>query len=54
MPKAFQDLWHQVYTDFFPANEYQPCGGIDFEVYPVGDICSKDYRCELWIAVEKK
>ncbi|MFA7674356.1 MAG: GyrI-like domain-containing protein [Clostridia bacterium] len=54
MPKAFQDLWHQVYADFFPANEYQPCGGIDFEVYPDGDICSKDYRCELWIAVEKK
>lgn len=54
MPEAFQKLYQQVYSEFFPASEYQPCGGTDFEAYPSADVSSSDYRCEIWIAVEKK
>lgn len=54
MPEAFQKLYQQIYSEFFPASEYQPCGGTDFEVYPSADVLSPDYRCEIWVAVEKK
>lgn len=54
MPGAFRKLYNQIYTEFFPASEYQPCGGTDFEAYPAGDVTSPDYTCELWISVEKK
>ncbi len=54
MPEAFQKLYQQIYSEFFPASEYQPCGGTDFEAYPSADVTSPDYRCEIWVAVEKK
>ncbi len=54
MPEAFQKLYHQIYSEFFPASDYQPCGGTDFEAYPSDDVKSPDYTCEIWVAVEKK
>lgn len=54
MPESFQKLYQQIYSEFFPASEYQPCGGTDFEAYPSADVFSSDYRCEIWVAVEKK
>lgn len=54
MPEAFQKLYQQIYSEFFPASEYQPCGGTDFEVYPSADVLDPNYRCEIWIAVKKK
>lgn len=54
MPESFQKLYHQIYSEFFPTSEYKPCGGTDFEAYPSEDVSSPDYRCEIWVAVEKK
>ncbi len=54
MPEAFQKLYQQIYSEFFPQSDYQPCGGTDFEAYPSDDVTSPDYTCELWVAVEKK
>ena len=54
MPEAFQKLYQQIYSEFFPASEYQPCGGTDFEAYPSADVEDPDYSCEIWVAVEKK
>lgn len=54
MPESFQKLYQQIYSEFFPASEYQPCGGTDFEAYPSSDVTAPDYRCEIWVAVEKK
>lgn len=53
MPTAFQDLLYRVYSEFFPTSEYHPCGNLDIQVYPNGDMQSPEYRCELWIPVEK-
>lgn len=53
MPDAIVKLWKQIYTEYFPSSLYQPKNTIDFEVYPDGDPSSADYRCEVWIAVEK-
>lgn len=54
MPEAFQKLWKKIYTEFFPASEYKPSGGMCFEVYFNDDVLSEDYVCEFWISVEKK
>ncbi|WP_243008966.1 effector binding domain-containing protein [Clostridium sp. AM58-1XD] len=54
MPEAFQRLYQQISSEFFPSSEYQPCGGTDFEAYPSTDISSPEYCCEIWVAVEKK
>lgn len=26
----------------------------DIEVFPIGDMTSPDYRCEIWIPIKKK
>lgn len=54
MPEAFTRLYHQIYSEFFPASEYKPCGGTDFEAYPSADVKNPGYTCEIWVAVEKK
>lgn len=54
MPEAFQKLYQQIYSEFFPTSEYQPCGGTDFEAYPSANVTDPSYTCEIWVAVEKK
>lgn len=54
LPEAFQKLYQQIYSEFFPTSEYQPCGGTDFEAYPSADVSSSTYQCEIWVAVDKK
>jgi len=54
MPMAFSKLYQQIYSEFFPTSEYQPCGGTDFEVYPSAEVMDPEYTCEIWVAVEKK
>lgn len=56
MPESFQALWKQIYTEFFPAGDYQPLssGGLFLEVYPGSDVDRKDFTCEFWVTVEKK
>lgn len=54
MPEAFQKLYQQIYSEFFPTSKYQPCGGTDFEAYPSADVDDPNYACEIWIAVENK
>ncbi|AHF09302.1 MULTISPECIES: AraC family transcriptional regulator [Dehalobacter] len=54
MPEAFQKLYQQIYSEFFPTSEYQPCGGTDFEAYPSDNVTDPGYTCEIWVAVEKK
>lgn len=54
MPEAFQKLYQQIYSEFFPTSEYQPCGGTDFEAYPSANVTDPGYTCEIWVAVEKK
>lgn len=54
MPDAFQTLWKRIYTEFFPASEYQPAGGMVLEVYLDDDVVPENYACEIWISVEKK
>lgn len=54
MPEAINKLYQQICSEFFPASEYRPCGGADFEAYPSADVDDPGYTCEIWVAVEKK
>jgi AraC family transcriptional regulator len=54
MPTALQDLLLKIYSEFFPTSDYQPYGGLVIEVHLDGDMQSSQYKCEIWIAVEKR
>ena len=49
LPQAIQDLWHNIYTEFFPTSEYQSTNEMDIEVYP-----TNSYQYQIWIPVTKK
>ncbi|MDE5582849.1 MAG: AraC family transcriptional regulator [Ruminococcus sp.] len=51
--ECMQKVWHEICSEFFPVSEYRPTYEMDIEAYPSGDITSPDYRCEIWIPVEK-
>lgn len=53
MPDAMQDTWHKICAEFFPTSEYKPTYEMDIEVYPKGDMTSKDYISYIWIPVEE-
>ncbi|MDE5563325.1 MAG: GyrI-like domain-containing protein [Clostridiales bacterium] len=53
IPQAIQQAWHDITTEFFPSSDYRPTGEFDIEVYPDGDTDSDDYKCEIWISVQK-
>lgn len=54
MPKAIQELWHSIVTEFFPASGYHPTYELDIEAYPDGDMNSPSYRSEIWVPVLKR
>lgn len=55
MPYAFTNTYKRICTEFFPqSDKYDYGSGVEFEVYPSEDISSKDYTCEIWIAVKEK
>ncbi len=53
MPEEFEKLYHQMFTEFFPASEYKPTGRTEFEVYPSANVSDPDFEFEIWCSVEK-
>lgn len=53
MPEAVQKLWHEICTEFFPLSDYKPTYEMDIEAYPAGNMISPDYKCQIWIPIEK-
>ncbi|MCZ8514420.1 GyrI-like domain-containing protein [Paenibacillus filicis] len=54
LPGAIQSVWARIYQEWFPATGYEHGEGPELEVYPLGDIASEDYRCEVWVPVVKR
>ena len=54
MPNAIQETWRKIYSEFLPSSVYQLTGEMDIEAYPDGDTNSPDYRCEIWLPLEKR
>lgn len=51
---ACQNAYRRFYTEWLPVADYVYSGGMDIEVYPIGDPNSPTYRFELWLSVAKK
>jgi AraC family transcriptional regulator len=54
MPRAIQELWSRIYSEFLPTSGYTPAEDMDFEAYYEGDMDDAGYISEVWIPVVKK
>ena len=54
MPGAIQKVWERIFSEWFPATNFEHANAPELEVYPEGDADSEDYRCEVWVPVIKK
>ena len=54
MPNAFQNLWHKIFSEFFPTSSYKPTYEMNIEAYSEGNMGDPDYYSEIWIPVVKK
>ena len=54
MPKAIQETFGRVYTEWLTTSGYDHAGTAEIELYLAGDMHDPNYRSELWIPVVKK
>lgn len=54
MPKAIQDMWEKVYSEWLPQADYELISDYDIEYYTEGDNQSENYVSEIWIPVKEK
>lgn len=54
MPHAIQNVWKQIYSEWFPATKYEHAGTAELEVYLPGNPDTEDYRCQVWIPIVEK
>ncbi|TCT16214.1 GyrI-like small molecule binding protein [Natranaerovirga pectinivora] len=54
LPKAMQDIWRRIFSEWFPATGYEHADAPELEVYLPGNISDEDYKCEIWIPIIKK
>lgn len=54
MPDAIQKVWGRIYSEFFPATNYEHAPGPELEVYFDGNPDDPSYRTEIWIPVIQK
>jgi AraC family transcriptional regulator len=54
LPGAIHEVWERIFSEWFPAAGYEHAGGPELEVYPEGDTCDSNYKCEVWIPIIKK
>ncbi|WP_050183939.1 AraC family transcriptional regulator [Domibacillus robiginosus] len=53
MPNAMQQMWKQIYAEWFPSNSYKQAQGIpEFERYPEEDPYQDDSYSEIWIPIK--
>lgn len=54
MPSAIQTLQKRIVSEWLPNSGYVYANAPDIEVYFEGNQQAEDYRCEVWLPVEKK
>ncbi len=54
MPRAIQEMWGRIYSEWLPQAEYELIPDYDIELYTDEDAQSDDYITEIWIPVQKK
>ncbi len=51
LPDAIQNLWKQIYHEWFPATNYQHAGTAELEIYPTDCECPDGMKFEIWIPI---
>lgn len=54
MPSSIQDLQKRIVSEWLPNSGYEYANAPDLEVYFEGTQQADDYRCEVWLPIEKK
>ncbi|MGH2317143.1 effector binding domain-containing protein [Planococcus sp. SE5232] len=54
MPDAMPKVWKQIFSEWFPSNQYENAGTAELEVYPEGDPYQEEYVSEIWIPLKSK
>lgn len=54
MPKAMQEIWGHIFSEWFPTSGYEHAEAPEVEWYSDGDMSAADYKSEIWIPVIKK
>ncbi|SET51174.1 AraC family transcriptional regulator [Salinibacillus kushneri] len=52
MPNAMQNVWKQIFSEWFPSSGYQHAGTPELEVYSDEDPSNPDLYSEIWIPVK--
>jgi AraC family transcriptional regulator len=52
MPEAMQNVWKQIFTEWFPSSGFEHAGTPELEVYTAGNSADQDYYSEVWIPVK--
>lgn len=53
-PRALQDTWARIYSEWFPSSGYELTGGPELLWNEGKDTTVPDYKSEIWIPVIKK
>lgn len=53
IPDAIQDTWKRIFSEWFPSSGYEHAEGPELEVYEPGDMSKPDYKCYVWIPVNR-
>lgn len=53
LPKAQQDVWKRIYTEWFPTSGYEHADGPELEWYSNENMDSDSYVSEIWIPIKK-
>jgi len=53
LPASVVELMPRIYNEWFPTANWEHADGPVLEVYPTDDTQSPDYRCEVWIPLQK-
>ncbi len=53
LPQVIQQAWRQIYTDYFPASNFEPLGNYDLEIYPDKQMEQSAYPFEIWVAIKE-
>jgi AraC family transcriptional regulator len=53
-PKAVQDAWARIFSEWLPASEYQLTGGPELLWHESPDLTKPDCKSEIWIPLEKR
>ncbi|MDL2232208.1 AraC family transcriptional regulator [Ruminococcaceae bacterium OttesenSCG-928-L11] len=53
-PRAVQDTWARIYSEWLPSSEYQLTGGPELLWHESPDLTKQDCKSEIWISISKR